>query len=102
MNNKLLNAILCNTAIEIMKFMSFGKDRQGTMTVTMKMVTECISCGISQDKVQLHQMCRNLCEYTLACHSSLCFYKDTNVIGLTEMSLLSAYVIVTYAHIFLS
>lgn len=77
MNNKLLNAILCNTAIEIIKFMSFGKDRHGTMTVTIKMVTECISCGISQDKVQLHQMCRNLCEYTLACQSSLCFYKDS-------------------------
>lgn len=73
------------------------------MTGTMKMVTQCIPCGISQDKVQSHQMCRNLCEYTLACQSSLCsFIKTVNVIGLMEMSLLSVYVIVTYAHIFLS
>lgn len=27
MNNKLLNVVLRNTAIEIIKFMSFGKDR---------------------------------------------------------------------------
>lgn len=43
----------------------------------MTMVTECILYGIPQAKVQVHHMCRVLCEGTVACQGSLCsFYKD--------------------------
>lgn len=102
LNNDLLYIILHNTAIEIIKFMSF-ENKHWTITLTMKMVTKCILCAISQDKVQLHCMCRNLCEYSLTGQSSLCsFIKAINVIGHMEMSLLTPYVIMTYAHIFLS